>query len=121
LLFIPGGSITYYSKGNFFVSQCDVHSVGNHKCKRTRTCAASKSGKGPQGRALGFLAAFCLHTACDGVPSCDGHYQASKTITVEQRKAARESLKDFPGAQAFFDLERPRREDEDEEPQDSVA
>lgn len=120
VLMLPTGSITYYDRGNYFVAECDEHKNQRPLCKRTRSAAGSKSGKGPQGRPLGFLAGF-LMCCGHGHENAKAHYAVAASLTFEQRREARRRLSAAPGAAIFFEKERPVREGEASEPESSVA
>lgn len=121
---LPNGSITYYPNGDYFVAECQHHiggTSGKLKCKRTRTAQGSARGSGPQGRPLGFLAAYLQHCGGDEIRDPNGHYELAKTLTFEQRREARHWLRSAPGCDQIFAQERPQREGESSEPEDSVA
>jgi hypothetical protein len=97
-----------------------AHALLSQTCHMDRTCEGSglrtRSG---QGRPLGFLAAWLLRG-----PKCsvkELHSNLKKTLGTrtfqEERLAARQYLKQFPEFQILFELERPPRDGEGEEPE----
>lgn len=117
VMLVPGGSITYYTKGDFYVAQCDLHTKDKNKCRRTRTASGSASGKGGQGRPIGFLAAFLAHAGCeDG--GAEAHYRRAKFLSLDQRRAARREFQRIAGSDVLLSFERARYEGEGSEPDD---
>ena len=97
-MLIPGGSLTYYEVGQYFVAECEAH---GKSCKRTRTATASARGaRVAQGRPLGFLVGYLMMCRADG--SIEDHYAAAAALTKAQRREARQKLKTMPGHASFL-------------------
>ncbi len=113
----PNGSIRYNHKTFNLVAHCSFH-AGN--CRRTRTSKPSFGRKNisGQGRPCGLLSAWLDQAA--QFPDASSHSNDCRP-TLEERRAARTKLMKLPGAPAFCQrYERPKREDEADEPDSMV-
>lgn len=113
VMVIPGGTITFYEKGNYFVAECEVH---GKSCKRTRTATASKMQKhSAQGRPLGFLAGFLMKCSASG--SIEEHYKSASKLSHTERVAARAEFGQILGSARLLSMERPQMPGEGPEPE----
>lgn len=116
--FLPGGSVTWYiTKPNDFVVVCS--DPRHRSCRKHRTRMGSRIAQ--KGRPLGYIAAWL---AAPSDPSLRDQLSTAKahmawTPTLDQRKLARNALKERQcvAADALLRKERPKREDEDSEPE----
>ena len=111
------GRIRFY-EGQGMVATCLRH--GRH-CRMTRQVTASRvAGREGQGRPLGMLAAWVARGTLPEFDSMELHVGMVKYGPLpdhEERRLARESLAGLPDLDWFLGMERPRRDDEeDEEP-----
>ena len=96
-----------------FIAHCRAP---GHKCVLTRTANPSTStAKAAQGRALGFLAAWCEAAAAHAFPNKGDHMKHRPDQAT--RHAARRRFYTLEGADFFVDKERPTRPGETSEPE----
>lgn len=81
-------------------------------CRKTRSAKAGKDTW--RGRPLGFLVAW-LRQQSEAVDSY-GHIHLHAPLSLEERRDARAWLHGVPGAEQLFQRERPRRDEEEDEP-----
>ena len=105
------GDLRYNTVMNYYRAKC-----GRHQCERQRTATASEyASRAGQGRPLGLLAAWLRAHDC----SCKREHVAKGNASLAERRAARDFLKTLHSQEAydeFASYERPRRENEPEEP-----
>eukprot|EP00439_Symbiodinium_sp_Y106_P029006 s6826_g3.t1 len=105
------GDLRYNTVMKYYRAKC-----GRHQCERQRTAAASDyASRAGQGRPLGLLAAWLRDHDC----SCKREHVAKGNASLAERRAARDFLKTLHTQEAydeFASFERPRRENEAEEP-----
>ena len=106
----PGGEISYYPKSQRF--ECKCVNAAHGRCVLTRYAKPGTSGK--FGRPLGRMAYWLLNR--DQQSQVDHAY--APTPAHSDRQAARELLKEAPGAMELFRSERRQYVDagEPEEP-----
>lgn len=114
----PYGSIAHYkSNGNFVANCCFGRHCGRPLCKKTRTSTAPTTQRAEQlrpaqGRPLGLVCAWLVAQGEFGTKEEHGAFAP----TLEQRRDARALLRNIAGAEELFRRERPKRHDEDSEP-----
>ena len=112
------GKIRYYRHHQYFVAFCSNPAHGDCRVQRTAVGSTADFRAGSklagQGRPLGLLSAW-LASAYDFGTQRE-HKQLSKTLRLETREQGRQDLADVQGSDTLFDLERPRRRGEPEEP-----
>jgi len=105
-----GRRICYYRNGDF-TAYCGDPNHGID-CNKSRT---SHSGhRRSQGRPLGFLLAWIMQG--DEHAARHDHVHFSRAPSKRSRKYARALLMTFYGADLIAELERPKRDDESDEP-----
>lgn len=111
---VPGGEIRLYSRTRRFSAFCEQASHGG-RCRREKVAYAAGSGRGGQGRPLGYLMAWLnkgeLHE------TQQAHMSMEVVISWAERKEARAMLHNIPGCERVLVGERPRRDDEEDEPE----
>lgn len=108
---VPGGYLRYYPSSRRFAAHCEVPEHGT--CRRMKT---ANEGPAPaQGRPLGYLMAWLED--CN-YPSQQSHLHSTHSLSLEARQRGREVLKGFASARMLFEVERPQRPGEPEEPLD---
>ncbi len=110
----PHGSIRYNFRSESLVAHCSYHS-GN--CRRTRIAkpAANPSRNPGQGRPVGLLSAWLEEGS--RFDSAQLHSQSCHP-NLQLRREARHRFSSLPGASDFCrSYERPRRDSENEEPE----
>lgn len=106
---IPGhGRIVYYEYSGNIVAECKQD--GHRKCFKTRTTFPGR--RAAQGRPLGHLCAWLLHSGCSDQAS---HLQHKPDVAT--RQAARAYLKEVEGGGKLFLHERPKLAGEMSEPE----
>ncbi len=110
---VNNGVIAFHNSTHRFDARCGNASHGS-LCRLTRSANASKKGNNPgQGRPLGFLAAWLLHS---DAASREDHASATGFITFDERKAERAKFQCHTG-RLLLQFERPQEPDEDSEPE----
>jgi hypothetical protein len=96
----------------FAVAECSEH---HGRCRLTRVLhASSLPSRRAQGRPLGLMAAWL--EAAPLATSAEEHKELAKSLEKVERREARASLRERPGAAALFALERGQRDSSDSEP-----
>lgn len=106
-----GHAIVYYATTHQFVAQCKL--PGHTKCFKTRTAKPTAKGRGSaQGRPLGHLAAWLAKAQDFGDKGSHFAYKPQ----LAERQAARALLRSRLGSDGLLAKERPKQDDESEEP-----
>lgn len=111
----PLGTVRFYSSVQSFVAECT--SPGHGRCRLTRTCRPSPiASKAAQGRPIGLLSAWLAQGS--QFQNADEHKHAFvvASISFEDRAAARQEASAFPAYHTLTGFERPRRDEEGDEP-----
>ena len=101
--------IRHKPQANDLYTSCSLH---GSTCSRTRTCNGAQR-RPRQGRPLGELAAWATLGA--SYSTAEAHKRAQPSL--QQRQEARRQLKNDEGYMRFSALERPRRDNEQSEPE----
>ena len=111
---VEGGYITVYLADNRMVAHCRRH--GPRECRLTRGLQASAAAsRRAQGRPLGLLLAWLR--CCDEFADAAEHKGHRPFPSHEARLAARTAFAAEADSEAWFAVERPRREGEGLEPE----
>ena len=102
------GELRYHAKSKNIVAFCAEHR--DIDCRRSRTCIPNLARAG-QGRPIGLLTAW-LRDPESHIPELKRHVHP-----LAARRAARQFFQDLPGAAAFSQNERCKRDGEDDEPE----
>ena len=120
LVACPGGTLKlYHDSANDSYSVVATCDCGHGVCQKRRTLEPSKpGGKRAQGRPLALLVAW-LRQGVDRRDIVNArHHKFGILVTHEDRKKARQALKEFDGIDAFLEKERdPWSEEEGSEPE----
>ena len=114
---VPGlGAIRYYDKDKRMEATCAVHA--SERCRLTR---GTRVGVDPDyGRPIGFMMLWLQRSHLPHVAMKAEHtnpfFYALLCSAIEDRRAAREALKALPNGPELMAFERPRRDDEPDEP-----
>ena len=110
---VAGGFLKFHRRGNQLVAHCLRH--GERACRLTRTLTASTArGRKGQGRPLGLALAWLA--AADHLDDDTAAGHKTYKPSFEERMEARALFAATDDYREWAELERPMREDEEEEP-----
>ena len=107
---IPGhGELVYYLEMEAIQARCNV--PGHGDCRKQRT---TKQGNRPgQGRCIGLLTSWLMQ---GGQYPSQSEHNRSCHPSFEEREIARNLFETLEGSSEFLEVERPKRENEGDEP-----
>ena len=120
---VPHGTLRYYVarhptgevSSSHIVAYCGAHRSEGCRLQRT-TLQQTEARLDGRGRCIGFLLAW-LECGCqEACTNRREHVHEFPNLTRRRRKYLRRRFALLPGAQEWFDIERPRRPGESDEP-----
>ena len=116
---VEGGVIRFYGAAQRIVGHCEHH--GERECRFTRTTMGSTlASRAGQGRPLGLVLAWLRCGCRDDLPTAASHKAMRPMPSHADRLRAREEFAADPASEAWFAVERARREGDGSDEPDHV-